>query len=102
MRMDSKVHVTIKHIHSAEGEGFEPSVQAFAGLRVSTAARSATLPTLPSTRFARSGRAGKSQAEGEGLEPPKAVKPTAVFETAALPVRLTLRSLIQIPMNHYS
>ena len=73
-----------------EGEGFEPS-RPF-GLRVSSAAPSATRPTLHAVQITE---------EGERLELPRHSRATPVFETGALPVRLTLRIRSHRWMSRY-
>ena len=74
-------------IEPAEGGGFEPPRP----LRVSALAARRLEPLgQPS---------GISSAEGEGFEPPRLSPP--VFETGALPVRLTLRCWSQVVSHHW-
>ena len=63
---------------TAEGEGFEPS------------SRLAPGSALAMRRLEPLSQPSMNSAEGEGLEPPR-LDALPVFETGALPVRLTLR-----------
>ena len=73
---------------SAEGGGIEPPRHLVDVFRVSSAVHylSANPPSF-------------AQAEGERLELPVALRPSPVFETGALPVRLTLHFRSQMMMN---